>query len=172
MEQKDRSLNYYMRLLHRDIGFFIIGFIAIYSISGIVLIYRDTDFLKEERVIEKNVGPNIEIPKLGMMLHMRDFKVISNDGDVVSFNNGTYNKATGVVKYSSKELPVLLDRFTGLHKTSSGNINHYLPVLFGVVLLFMAVSSFWMFKRGTRIFRRGVFISVAGIIVAVILCFV
>ena len=45
MEQKEKkSIHYYMRGLHRDIGFFLIGLTLIYSISGVLLIYRDTDF--------------------------------------------------------------------------------------------------------------------------------
>lgn len=52
MEKKEKkSINHYMRSLHRDIGFFVIGLIVIYSISGVVLIYRDTNFLKHDAVI-------------------------------------------------------------------------------------------------------------------------
>jgi hypothetical protein len=33
----------------------------------------------------------------------------------------------------------------------------------------MSVSAFWMFKPGTRLFSRGVYMAVAGIVAAVIL---
>jgi len=39
-----KSINYYMRVLHRDIGFFIAGLLIIYALSGIVMIYRDTSY--------------------------------------------------------------------------------------------------------------------------------
>ena len=42
-----------MRLLHRYIGYFMAGIMAVYAISGVLLIYRDTDFQKEKK-IEKN----------------------------------------------------------------------------------------------------------------------
>jgi hypothetical protein len=37
-----------MRVYHRYLGFFLAGIMAIYSVSGIIMIFRDTDFLKKE----------------------------------------------------------------------------------------------------------------------------
>jgi uncharacterized iron-regulated membrane protein len=37
-----------MRIYHRYLGFFLAGIMAIYSVSGIIMIFRDTDFLKKE----------------------------------------------------------------------------------------------------------------------------
>ena len=50
-EKENKSINHCIRSLHRDIGFFIIGLTIIYSMSGIVLTYRDTNFLKHETLI-------------------------------------------------------------------------------------------------------------------------
>ena len=47
--KEKKSVHYYMRSLHRDVGFLVLGFTFIYALSGIVLVYRDTDFLKSER---------------------------------------------------------------------------------------------------------------------------
>ena len=57
--KKSKSFNYYMRSLHRDIGFFAFGLVVIYILSGIVLIYRDTDFLKREVTVERQLKPNM-----------------------------------------------------------------------------------------------------------------
>ena len=52
MDDKERkSANYYMRIFHRYAGFFIFGFVILYGLSGIVLIYRDTDFMKQEKKV-------------------------------------------------------------------------------------------------------------------------
>ena len=40
-----KNMRYYMRFLHNNIGFFIVGLVVIYSLSGILQIYRDTDLL-------------------------------------------------------------------------------------------------------------------------------
>ena len=50
MESKEKkSINQIIRILHRNIGFFILGFVLIYAFTGITLIYRDSDFMKHER---------------------------------------------------------------------------------------------------------------------------
>jgi uncharacterized iron-regulated membrane protein len=37
-----------MRLYHRYLGYFLAGIMAMYAISGITLIFRDTDFLTQK----------------------------------------------------------------------------------------------------------------------------
>ncbi|MDD4602869.1 MAG: hypothetical protein PHF97_03575 [Bacteroidales bacterium] len=170
MEMKEKkSINHYMRSLHRDIGFFVIGLTIIYSISGIVLIYRDTDFLKHEKLVEKQLSPNIKESDLGMVLHLRNLEISKTEGDVVYFQNGTYNSKTGIVKYTSQELPSLLNRFIALHFSSSRNLVHWFSVTFGILLLFLAISSFWMFKPQTKLFHRGIYLASAGIICSIII---
>ena len=105
-EQEKKSINHFVRSLHRDIGFSVIGLTIIYSISGIVLTYRNTNFLKHETLIEKTLSPNMEASELGKVLHLRDLKVLKSEGDIEYFQNVTYNKITGLVKYSKKELPL------------------------------------------------------------------
>lgn len=166
--KKRKSVGYYMRSLHRDIGFFLIGITIIYCISGIVLVYRDTNLLKHEAITERVIKPNMEGPELGMMLHIWDFKIIKSEGDIIYFQSGNYNKATGAVIYKEKVLPSFLGSFTKLHKTSSQSAIHWIPIIFGILLSFLAISSFWMFKVKTKPFRRGMYITVAGFIVAFI----
>jgi hypothetical protein len=170
MELKVRkSVSYYMRSLHRDIGFFVIGLTLIYTISGILLIYRDSDFLKHEVNTEREIKPNLSESDLGMALHARDFKVLKSEGDLVYFQNGTYNKATGLVQYKEKVLPSAFSSSIKLHKTSSRSATRWISIAYGILLLFLAISSFWMFKSKTKLFRRGVSVAIGGCIVAVIL---
>jgi hypothetical protein len=42
-----------MRIYHRCLGYFLAGIMAMYAISGITLIFRETNFLKQEKQIEK-----------------------------------------------------------------------------------------------------------------------
>jgi hypothetical protein len=170
MEQKQKkSINHYIRSLHRDVGFFVVGLVLIYSISGIVLIYRDTGFLKHEVKIEKQLPPNMEASQLGKALHIKDFKVIKSEGELVNFKNGTYDRATGVANYSAEELPKWISKFNKLHKSSTKTMVHWFTTVFGISMLFLAISSFWMIKPGTRLFRREVYFAAAGILFAIIL---
>jgi uncharacterized iron-regulated membrane protein len=42
------SLPFKFRVIHRYLGFFLAGIMALYALSGIVMIFRDTDFLKSQ----------------------------------------------------------------------------------------------------------------------------
>ncbi len=166
-----RNLRYYMRFLHNNVGFFIVGLVVIYSLSGIIQIYRDTDLLKHEVSNEKKLAPNLQPAQLKDALRLRDFTVEKNEGNILYFKNGTYNSVTGVANYTTQEWYSFIVPFTELHKTSSKNAAHYFTTIFGILLLFMSVSAFWMFKPGTKLFSRGVFMTIAGIVASVILLF-
>ena len=40
----NRELSLKFRVLHRYLGFFLAGVMAIYAISGIIMIFRETNF--------------------------------------------------------------------------------------------------------------------------------
>lgn len=159
-----------IRTLHRDIGFLLIGIILLYSLSGIILTYRDTDFLKSTQYIEKNLPKSLTGKKLPMALHKKGVTIISENNESIVFKvnqfNGSYDKVTGKAEYTSKELPAFLDKIIQLHKTSSAGNTHWFTSLFGILLGFMAVSSFWMYKPKSGNFKRGLLLSVAGLVVA------
>ena len=53
------TLHKSMRIYHRYLGFFLAGIMAVYAISGIILIFRDTDFLKQEKLVQKQLEPGL-----------------------------------------------------------------------------------------------------------------
>ena len=83
-----RTVYQIMRALHRDIGYFVVGMTIIYAFSGIMLIYRDTGFLKSETKVEKQLDPNINDEELGKSLRIKNFKVEKTEDDLVYFKNG------------------------------------------------------------------------------------
>ena len=172
MEQNEkRSFGYYMRALHRDVGFFVVGLVLVYAVSGVVLLYRDAGFLMREVQVERQLSPGLDAEKLAAALHLRGFKVSKVEGDVVHFRQGTYDKGTGIAAYSTRQLPSVLQKFVDLHKTMSGKINHWYAMFFSILLCFLAVSSFWMYRRDTRPFRRGLCLAAAGIVITAVVLF-
>jgi hypothetical protein len=167
-----KSVNYYMRLLHRNVGFFLIGFVIIYSLSGIALIYRDTDLLKKEKKIITNLPAGLTSVEVGSALKIRDFKALKTEGNMIYYQSGSYNTSTGKAEYNVKELVFPFNKMAGLHKTASKNILHWFTLAFGIALLIMAISSLWMYKTVSRTFRIGILTTFAGITIAVILLFV
>ena len=166
-----RPFSYYMRALHRDVGFFVVGLVFVYAVSGIVLLYRDAGFLMQDVQIEKKLPADLDSNGLAKALHLRGFKVSKIEGDVMYFREGTYNKATGIAEYSTRRLPSFLQKLVDLHKTMSGKVNHWFALVFGILLCFLAVSSFWMYQKNSSVFRRGICITAAGIVITVIVLF-
>lgn len=161
-----------IRILHRYLGFFLAGIMLVYSLSGIVLIYRETDDFKVAQYIEKTITLNLHPSELGRELRIKKFKVDNESDELVYFKNGTYNKLNGEVKYTKMELPYLLDKLTHLHKATTNSPVYWLNIFFGVSLLFFALSSFWMFKPKSKTFKLGIRYSVAGVALALLLLFI
>jgi uncharacterized iron-regulated membrane protein len=141
----NKSLSKNMRIWHRYLGYFLAGIMAIYALSGIVMIFRDTNFLKQQKQVTKQVKPNAEPDELGRLLDIRPFKIQKQEGNIIYF--------------------------TELHKARSGQPLFFLNVFFGVSLLFFVISAFWMFLPKTTIFKKGLYFTLAGVILTLVLIF-
>src|SRR6185369_1688681 len=108
-----------MRIWHRYLGFFLVGIMAVYALSGIVLIFRDTDFLKQEKQIEKNLAPGLKAKEVGEAIRIRDLKAETETETLLQFKQGTYNKLTGLVIYKVRSFPKGIEKLTQLHKAST-----------------------------------------------------
>jgi uncharacterized iron-regulated membrane protein len=161
-----------MRIYHRYLGFFLAGIMAVYAISGVVMIFRDTDFLKREEQMEKKLAPGLKVEELGQAIRIRNLKPESETNDLIRFQQGYYNKLTGMTVYVTKSLPKGIEKLTQLHKASTKQPLFYLNVFFGTGLLFFVISSFWMFMPKTTIFKKGLYFTLAGIVLTIILLFV
>lgn len=163
MEQRQNiSMQRWMRFLHRDIGFFAIGLTVIYCISGIMLTYRQTDFLKSEKRIETRVDVGLSSGELSRALRLKNLRVVSEDEQSINFSNGTYSKETGLASYSSKELPPVLSAFNTLHKANSSSAKHWFTLFYACCLGFLALSSFWMYRPENGNFKRGLVLASGG----------
>lgn len=166
------TLSNTMRVYHRYLGYFLAGIMAVYAISGIVLIFRDTNFLKREKHIAQQLKPQLPATELGQALRMKDLQVLSTKGDTLYFKQGNYNTATGMANYTTLSLSNALYKLTRLHKASTKQPLYYLNIFFGISLLFFVISSFWLFTPRTSIFRKGLYFSFAGVLLVLILFFV
>jgi len=158
-----------MRIYHRYLGFFLAGIMAVYAISGVILIFRDTSFLKQTKTVQQQLQPGLNADALGKAIRMKDLKIDSVSGDVQIFKNGTYNNATGAVSYTTKSLPKMIEKLTHLHKAGVKDPLFYLNVFFGLSLLFFVISSFWMFMPKTSIFKKGLYFTLAGVVLTILM---
>jgi hypothetical protein len=175
MENTASKMRKIMRDLHNKIGYFIVGLVIIYSLSGVVQTYRDTSFLKHEVAHEKTIEKGLvadsaaQVAKIGKAVNQKELKITKTEGTVLYFKDGSYDASTGIAKFTTKELYEWVKPFTELHKSNSKGVIHYFTILFAIALFFMSVSAFWMFKPGTKAFSSGVILTVLGIIASIIL---
>lgn len=153
-----------MRIWHRDIGFFIFGLVVVYALSGILLMYRNTDFLQKQVTMEKQLKPGLAIEDLAKELRMRELKITKTEGETVFFENGSYNQTSGAAVVTIKQLMFPLNKLVDFHKAISLKATYWFNLVFGVLLLFMAISSLWMYKVGTKVYKRGMILVGAGIL--------
>ena len=161
-----------MRLYHRYLGFFLAGIMAVYAISGITLIFRDTDTFKKEVVVEKTLETSLSAAEVGKQLKIKKFKATNETNEVIEFKNGSYNKQTGAASYTKLEVPYVLNKLQHFHKAETGDPLYFLNIFFGASLLFFVVSAFWMFMPSTPIFKKGLLFAAAGLALALVLLFV
>ena len=161
-----------MRIIHRYLGFFLAGIMAVYATSGIIMIFRTTDFLKKERAVHATLERNLSAEELGASLRLRGFKVEKVESGIMHFQQGTYNTETGEADYVVKKLPFLLEKMEHLHKATIDSPIYWLNIFFGLSLLFFVVSSFRMFMPATSIFKKGLYFTLGGIVLTFIVLFI
>lgn len=172
--KKKRSVHSIMRALHRDIGFLILGLLVIHVISGIDLVYRDqgTHILKRDKQMAVEMMPNIQpedLKKNFFFRRMKDFKITKVENDKIYFTGGSYNQKTGDAIITRHEGIFPFNKFIKIHKAISRQPSHWINILFGIAVFFLAVSSFWMYKPGTKFFARGLYFTLAGMAMTIIM---
>lgn len=168
MTNKKLSLKF--RILHRYLGFFLAGVMAIYAISGVIMIFRETNFLKKETVETRQLEANLTVGELSPKLRMA-VKVDKTEGDILYFKDGNYNKATGVATVTKMKLPFVLEKMERLHKATTNSPLYFFNIFFGLSLLFFVLSAFWMFLPSMPIFKKGMYYAIGGGILTLIMLF-
>lgn len=160
------------RVIHRYLGFFLVGILAVYAISGITLIFRKTDTFKKTIIKEIRLNKDTSTQDLGKILEIKEFKVDSTRSEIVYFKEGNFNKNSGKLIISKKEYPFLLDKMMKLHKATTNSPIYWLNIFFGLSLLFFVISSFWMFLPSTSTFKKGVIFSLLGFLMTILILFI
>ena len=156
------------RKYHRWLGFFLAGIMLIYSVSGILLIFRTTDFLKYEQTEHHSFAAGLDGDGLGQQLRMKGFRVESENAERIEFPGGYYDKQTGNAQVNKKDYPLVLSKLVKLHKATTNSPLFFLNIFFGLGLLFFVVSAFLMFLPKVPVFKEGLKIAGVGALVAVL----
>lgn len=156
------------RKYHRWLGFFLAGIMAVYSISGILLIFRPTDLLKYEQQKVVEIEPLLSASDAISQIKMRRLTVTSESDTEIVFNRGVYDKQTGIATMTITDYHPVLSKMVKLHKATNNSPLFWLNIFFGVGLLFFVISAFLMFLPKLPIYKNGLKIAGLGGLVTVL----
>lgn len=166
---KNNQVSKLMRTLHRYIGFFLLTIMAIYALTGVVLIYRDTAIFKQEVHIEKTLATNLDEQQLEKAIKIKKLKITKQQDNILYFKQGQYDRQSGLVQYTEMQYPKWLDELIRLHKGNSEYAHSWLTTLFAIALFFFTFSSLWMIPGSKRARRISVSLVSVGILLAILL---
>lgn len=171
-----------LRILHRDLGYFIVGMTIVYALSGIFLNHRH-DFNPDYKIFsyyfqtELNNKSSYTEQEVKEILNTFKHEVVykkhylNNEGIVKVFiENGEVaidpRSGNGTMYYLQRR-PVIFG-MNKLHKASIGTVWKWGSDIMAVILLFVAVSGLFILK-GKRGFNRwGWWLTISGIVVPLI----
>ncbi|MGX9461976.1 PepSY-associated TM helix domain-containing protein [Shewanella sp. A14] len=159
-----KGVNWYRlnRTLHRDVGYFCIGFTIIFAISGIAVNHAadwnpnyaveqqahkvdDQHWIKLQdneiaAAMLQSVGLNQPV-KSTFWKNKNQFEVFLEGGDTLF-----WDRQTGQVRYQNIEPRLILQALNKLHLNETRNAWVYFSDLFAGMLIFLALSALFMVK--------------------------
>lgn len=166
------------RSFHRDIGYFCVGLILIYAISGIAV--NHVDSWNPSYVITRSEQTVSDLPadpesdeferalakKLGITTDFRS-RVRDNSESVLFFYEGSRvvwneTKQQAYVETTEKRTGLFFVNY--LHLNKAKRVWTYVADVFAVLLIYLSISGLFMVKGANSFSRRGWILVVAGLI--------
>ncbi len=177
MSSGSNTIRRWARIIHRDVGFLMVGVCLVYAISGILLNHmngKDPAFRTEEVTLQASKGLNSEeltywwndrkeLPPLRKILpvdeqHLR----LMLEGGV-----GVYNSSTGTLDYEKHSKRQFVYWINKLHYNQIKGWS-VMADFFAVSLIFFALSGLVMVKGKSGISGRGKWYLLAGLLIPVV----
>lgn len=165
-----------MRIIHRDLGFLMVGICIVYGISGFLLNHMDgkdpafkirEETLQLEKQLSREeltvVWEDRDLPVLKRILPIDEthWRLMLNGGI------GVYNSATGITDYEVHTKNEFIYWVNKLHynKVRGWSI---MADLFAISLLFFAVSGLFIVKGKRGLGGSGKWYLIAGVLIPVL----
>jgi hypothetical protein len=165
--------------LHRDFGYFIVGMVIVYAVSGILMNHR-RDFNSNYKVISSEFNVALEhkdnyspteiknilkqaVPDVVYKKHYIDkkgmIKVFIDNGDVL------INPITGQGESHYLQRRTVLFCMNRLHIGVAGNVWKWVSDVMALILLFVAVSGLFLLKGKKGFVKWGWWLTITGFII-------
>ncbi len=174
--KKKNTIKKWLRIIHRDLGFLMVGICLVYGLSGIILNHmNDGDpaykTVEETLSFEKNLStdalteawntkedlPTLKLVREGNMSHQ-----VLLDGGV-----GIYHIETGELSYEHHTKRPFVFWINKLHYNKIGGWT-IMADIFAISLLFFAISGLFIVSKKQGIMGRGKWLLIAGILIPIL----
>ena len=172
-----KNIRKWLRLLHRDLGYFFVGITLVYAISGIILNHKENrkDPAFKTITVEKTIDPMLTVSEFettfkGTFKTYQLNKLIPNEYRYQLFVKGGigyYDIETGLVSFEVYQKKPLVYFMNKLHYNQK---NYWTAIadIFAGVLIFLVLSGLFMVRGKNSLIQRGKWYVLAGIVLLVI----
>lgn len=172
-----KKIRKWLRILHRDLGYFAVGITLVYAVSGIILNHKKKGVDPAYKIISESVITQQDLSivdfkalwedefndvKLNKVVKAKDYYRFYLDGGM-----GDYTPVTGELNFEVYKKKNLIFFINKLHLNQK---SHWLGVadFSAIVLLFLALSGLIMIKGKNGFKKRGAWFMIAGFILVII----
>ena len=166
-----------LRIIHRDLGFFVVGMTLIYAISGILLNHmdgKDPAFHTEKKLIHLTAGltdnelsavwqADKNLPALKRIIRIDDTHLrLFLDGGI-----GVYNSSNGYLDYERyKKRPLIF----WMNKLHYNKVKGWTPVadFYAGALIVLAITGLFIVKGKRGLSGSGKWYLIIGILIPIV----
>lgn len=166
-----KKIKKWLRILHRDLGYFAVGISLVYAVSGIILNHKkpgvdpafkaiaDTKTISTHLSMDELVefwNAEIDNVEINRIVQAKDYYRLYLDGGM-----GDYTPETGELNFEVYKKRVMVFFINKLHLNKK---KHWLGVadFSAIVLIFLALSGLFMVTGKKGFNKRGVWFMIAG----------
>lgn len=174
--KKNNTLKKWLRIIHRDLGFLMVGISLVYAFSGILLNHmnkKDPAYKTVEETIVFNNNLSSEalkkawnnkdgLPKLKLVSEGKISHQVLLDGGI-----GVYNIKTGELNYEHHTKRPVIYWINKLHYNKVGGWT-IMADIFAISLIFFAISGLFIVSRKYGIMGRGKWFLIVGVLIPII----
>ncbi len=166
----------WLRIIHRDLGFLMVGVSIIYGTSGMIVNHMgETDpafkTIQESITIDEGLMQS-ELPAKFETLGLPEIKRVATIDEehtrvMLSGGVGVYNSANGELVYEQHKQRPVIYWFNRLHYNRVRGWN-FMGDLFAASLIFFALSGIFMVRGKVGVMGRGKWYLIVGVLIPLI----
>lgn len=166
----------WLRIIHRDLGFLMVGVAIIYGVSGIIVNHiGDTDPAFETIEETVQISTNLthdEIPAAFEENGLPEIKRIATIDEELSRvmldgGVGVYNSTTGEIAYELHTRKEIIYWFNRLHYNRVKGWS-FMADFFAISLIFFAISGLFLVRGKKGVAGRGKWFLIVGLLIPII----